>query len=559
MQPASLNCFIFDIIMNMFGFGKKNINESNTQNSNDPLQAMTISANDTSSQGAPVSALQDRAPKVDANTEKQKLLSGARDADSLGMLGATFKEEYTAQATNNTDTTNNQNKNNNPAVAVGGNIDSKSVNINSPQILSHTPNTTLNANNKKAATVTMLSAIEQTAGSKEKEKWIKKLEKHRPAPPAPSVKKDSAEAILNSRFTNNQSAQSTVQTSTEATVATKETTPANATASIPGIKKDGTLQDNRSAVQGEIKTKQQVMKRSGTVRTFKSDLQSIMQQDKLSLTKIVAIESDRQKYNPKKNPKKKSDSKYSLMAMIVLFLAIVMTVSLIAYAVYMQSQSEKGGNGGVIDPTKLNALESLHNSLFFVEEKMRIDITRKGRMYVLRVLQAARDSDRVSAGLGNIVEFELVERVPKGYIRTSAEKFLKILYPEVPSTFVDALRPNYALGIFVEDSGRKPFVVFNVDSYQYAFAAMLEWEKDMEKDAGIFLDTYYKGEYDLNYDGKSHFKDAVLKNYDVRVLYNKDGKVRIVYGFVGRDMLIMAGSAKTFLELASRIAVEKGQ
>ncbi len=375
----------------------------------------------------------------------------------------------------------------------------------------------------KASVMTMLADIESKAGEEEKNKWQKRLEKEKKL--IQNKKKiidpNSPEAILEKQFAKNES-----------------------------LRNVANAMSQEKSNQAEVKTYKPL-----SVRTFKSDLQNLMQKDKLSLTKIVAIESDRRKYN-KENQKIKKEKHYSYFAFAILGIAVLLTLSLLSYAAYLQYHSENAPSA--ID-NLANQEVSLLNPLIFIEDKIRIDISDKPRIYILRVLQAARDSGKISTALGNVTEFELVKKYQNKYYKISSKEMLAILNPHADDIFKESLKSQYMIGVHIDDKGRQSFAIFTINSYQFVFAAMLNWEKTIEQDAGIFLDPKYRTAYASAFDSEETFKDAVLKNYSVRVLYDKNGKIKLLYGFIGQDTLIITSSAKTFLELAARIAVEKGQ
>ncbi len=385
--------------------------------------------------------------------------------------------------------------------------------------------------NKSPVSITMLSAIEQKAGKNTADKWKKKLDTKKANLNMPQPKKGTPEFYLEKQEKQGQSKKQIKNASQDSAL-------------IKTAKKD--ILKPKGAV---------ITKRTGTVRTFKSDLQSLMQNEKLSLTKIVAIESDKRRYT-KTKLKKKTEGRYSIMASTVLLVAIVLTGSLFAYAVYLQNKS---GDSSQIDTLADNQSSSLSNDLLFIEDKTRIDISGKTRIYIIRVLQAARDSKSINSMAGNVVEFELVKKLGNLYKKISARDFLKMVYPNAPDTFVESIKPTYMTGVHVSKNGRDPFIIFTTDSYQYAFAAMLNWEKTMVDNIGVFLASPYRNDFTGYLSDKPKFKDASLKNYSVRVLYSASGKVVLLYGFLYQDTIIITDNPKTFLELANRINIERNR
>ncbi len=445
-------------------------------------------------------------------TEKQ--VSGERDFDTAGMLSARTPTDTKIQT-------------NQPSAAVKPNLAGEGSFTNPKSQDNIVPENNLKP---RAQVNTIFSAIAESAGEKEKARWEKRLaqERKKIMSEKKALDPNSPEAVLSKQFKEDDKA-----------FAKSET-----------VQKQ--IQDlaNRSEPKAEV-----ITKKVGTIRTFKSDLQSLMQKEKLSLTKIVAIESDKRRYH-KEAKEIKKENKYSYIAWLILFLALMTSLSLLAYAYYLQKQDNT--QGSQIDDLATAEI-SLADALIFIEDRIRIDVSEKSRIYILRILQAARDSTKISATLGNVIEFELLKKYKNQYQRLNSKEFLKILNPNASPVFLDAIGSKYITGVHVLDSGRQPFVIFTSNSYQYTFSEMLKWEKSIEKDAGIFLDPKFKSAYANNFEINASFKDATLKNYSVRVLYDKDAKVRLLYGFMGQDTLIITSNPRTFLELAARVAVEKGQ
>ena len=103
-----------------------------------------------------------------------------------------------------------------------------------------------------------------------------------------------------------------------------------------------------------------------------------------------------------------------------------------------------------------------------------------------------------------------------------------------------------------------PLFVIPVESYERAFAGMLEWEKTMNGDlapmfAAVPMQT-------VGADGviaERTFTDAVIQNYDVRVLRDESGMVQLYYSFPTRNVLIIAESQYSFPELLSRLRADR--
>ncbi|MEK9166624.1 MAG: hypothetical protein AAB846_02730 [Patescibacteria group bacterium] len=88
----------------------------------------------------------------------------------------------------------------------------------------------------------------------------------------------------------------------------------------------------------------------------------------------------------------------------------------------------------------------------------------------------------------------------------------------------------------VRKNGIAPFLILKVRSHADALAAMLEWEKSLARDIGIF----FPGTRDFSLIG-ARFEDKIIQNQDARVLA-KEGKSILAYAFFNQTTLVIAAS-----------------
>lgn len=103
-----------------------------------------------------------------------------------------------------------------------------------------------------------------------------------------------------------------------------------------------------------------------------------------------------------------------------------------------------------------------------------------------------------------------------------------------------------AVGSIVAGTKNSPFLIFEVASYDDAFAGALEWEKNMPSELMSFFP-------DLKNAVEREFKDVVIKNQDARVFESGDGK--IFYTFFNKKLLIITGSEKILEDIIKRYEI----
>ncbi|MEK7505202.1 MAG: hypothetical protein AAB589_02895 [Patescibacteria group bacterium] len=106
--------------------------------------------------------------------------------------------------------------------------------------------------------------------------------------------------------------------------------------------------------------------------------------------------------------------------------------------------------------------------------------------------------------------------------------------------FLSALGTKFMLGIYGKGSGS--FLALTITDYDRAFAGMLAWEKTLAIDLGEIL-----AGQTVNPPREAKFTDQVLKNIDTRELGGF-----VVYGFLNRNLLIIAKNNTVFGEVIDR-------
>lgn len=191
---------------------------------------------------------------------------------------------------------------------------------------------------------------------------------------------------------------------------------------------------------------------------------------------------------------------------------------------------------------------------------------------VLSLLRKERDEAAGSLGavvaLNLYIKNDLDDGTPNN-TPVYADDFFKAIASKAPGKLYRSLLPEFLLGGHIFD-GNQPFIVFQVDSYQNAFAGMIEWEKYIKSDLSVFFET--KEKITINSDEvppiasttpdspdiplvPESFEDAVLRNKDVRILRNANGEILLLYSFPDRQTLVITTNENTFRELLDRLSV----
>ncbi|NOY35511.1 MAG: hypothetical protein GXP44_01145 [bacterium] len=129
----------------------------------------------------------------------------------------------------------------------------------------------------------------------------------------------------------------------------------------------------------------------------------------------------------------------------------------------------------------------------------------------------------------------------------SADKFFEGAGISVPRPLADSLDGKFMLGVF-RSSRKSPVLILKVKFYERAFASMINWEKNMFENLGIFFGGE---ETEPNSDG---FIDKEIRNTDTRILYDTEGNPILIYAFFGKKYLVITDNKDALVEIFRRLS-----
>lgn len=289
--------------------------------------------------------------------------------------------------------------------------------------------------------------------------------------------------------------------------------------------------------------------RLGSLHTLKDDLQHVVQENKISYVRAIALEEEKRHRIEKRTPPRVRASKHSLFTLFIVIL-LFGTGALALGAVYV-----------ITNQRAVQSNAALQSNILFAEQKVPFPIDNEAPGDVRRILASARTSNALT--LGAILQIEPVTTVTdpiSGSVSATPitfGAFLTALGTRAPAELARALGDDFFFGIHTVDENA-PVIIVPVRSYERAFAAMLEWEPYINAD----LDPLFTGlsAQATGPDGvpiAREFADTVMRNYDVRALKDDSGTIQLYYSFPTRNILIIAESPFSFTEVLSRLRADR--
>jgi hypothetical protein len=180
-----------------------------------------------------------------------------------------------------------------------------------------------------------------------------------------------------------------------------------------------------------------------------------------------------------------------------------------------------------------------------------------GRDAFVTAYAAARG--RLIEGPGEITYLK-VQKSP-GILATT-EEFLSFIGTSAPGSLIRSFNPEFMLGFLAQES-QEPFLLIRLESFENAFAGMLDWEVSMNKDIGGFFsprslaienkDDEGGGVSLVNFDAEASFSDETYRNKDARVLKNNRGETVLLYSFLDQKTLLIASNEGVLRAIMDRL------
>lgn len=274
-----------------------------------------------------------------------------------------------------------------------------------------------------------------------------------------------------------------------------------------------------------------------SLRTFRTDVQTQVEENNLSLATIAQKEDERRqtlRAQAVRVPTKSSPTALYLgigTAALVLMGAVGWGIFSLFFA-----QNEPG--------TAIST-QNRPLSLVFAEKTQEIDVGGVKNSDELAALTTKAISTS-QAELGSILQlfFTLKNQGETAFV--GAPSFFGAAFANAPENFRRSLGENFMFGAYMGNKPN-PFLILETPSYEIARAGLLAWEPFMCQDlAKLFQKADCVGQTDASW------TDDMVRNTDVRELRDTNGHMILIYAFIGRNTVIIAQNQSGFIELLTR-------
>lgn len=294
------------------------------------------------------------------------------------------------------------------------------------------------------------------------------------------------------------------------------------------------------------------------IRTYKSDLESVIQADHLSSVNIAIAENKKmhkqikpeQKMAETEPPTVQTESNYSKSKIIIFISLLLIIAGIIGLVITFLV-----GNRNFTPVKQAPKLPALITTEY--QNELNIDPIAEDKF----TSTISNNLNDIQTPLNNFYNIYVTTGTGANKRLVTSLKFISLLKFRLPDLLKRTLLPDFMIGTYTLEKNL-PFLILKTSSFEGTYAGMLAWEKDLEKDLTILFrlpgyETSGNIITELTPTNLKKFSDAVIVNKDVRILQGIDGKIMLLYGIVDKETIIITVNEDIFKELINRLNKEK--
>lgn len=293
---------------------------------------------------------------------------------------------------------------------------------------------------------------------------------------------------------------------------------------------------------GDNKINEEGVTERSSIRTYERDASEALKNKDSSLSSIfIAEQKKKETIEVAEEPKGPRKWPY-IIGGIVFFVAAAALVFFVWYRFFMPRDN--------VTPVVIT------NKIIVVDQEKSIDTAGLSALEIQQKLQDVRKNSDLP--LGNIMVINLLASTTSNL---KSETIFSRLSWRIPGKLLRSVEDDFVFGVHAFD-GNQPFIVLKISSYEQAFAGMLEWEKDIVSDLGLFFgitpastDTGTSAT-STTATTRDVFVDKVIRNKDTRVLMRNNSPV-LIYSFYDRKTLIITTNENTFKEIMAHLSPDR--
>ncbi|MFZ2205635.1 MAG: hypothetical protein WAV23_03515 [Minisyncoccia bacterium] len=275
-------------------------------------------------------------------------------------------------------------------------------------------------------------------------------------------------------------------------------------------------------------------KQNKIVQTYAGDMAKVIEINEGGLIKKIIHEKEEQEQE-KENLSPESRRNKTFMLISIVF--VILAVGSVAFILILKQQIS----------TVPVALQ--FSPLIFTDEAKIVEVGGLNVENVVKTIYSQVNATKVKKGGVEGIYLTENKSAPIGL-----KKFLSLINANLNQSQIPLVSDNFLIGITKNDTNDL-FILLKTRSFFDIFSALQAWEGKMFFDLhglfGVDIST------DTSYLLTKNFEDGIVVNKNARILYDKDGKIVLMYVFADENSVIITNKEDVANEVMLRLASSK--
>ncbi len=275
-----------------------------------------------------------------------------------------------------------------------------------------------------------------------------------------------------------------------------------------------------------------------TVRTFRADVQELIQEKKTTKTDVLLAEAKKREMRGEERFPTEEDSIGLGKWIFVLSLVFAFGLGVGLYALVGFQLPFFSGQQATSTPLS-------------TPEDTLINIENSPREQVLADISLTFGRTALPSGASRKINFIKGDDRPA----TTKELFHSIVSTPYPKNFFDTFNQDIDYRIY-SASNLTGVLLVKFDSYATTFSTLFDSEKILAENLVLLFNPWYQRK-NIPLLRKISFKDFRVENLDLRVLIDHDQREVLAYTFIDKKYLIMGGNQEAILMAINQLMTDK--
>jgi hypothetical protein len=271
------------------------------------------------------------------------------------------------------------------------------------------------------------------------------------------------------------------------------------------------------------------------VRTYRADVQELIAKKQITRTHVAIAEEERRRALGE-SAVWVEEKQATLIPLYIAGLLLLLGLGVLLYEL-----------AGTYFPS-INKERAVQEFTVQGEESRTVFLSQFTRQELVNGIRVVARKEKIAQG--KIIRMGFVAKTGTTTLPLPRKTFFQSIEGTIPDILSRSLSGDYEGGL-VNVGETKGYYIFHTTYYENSVVGLLDWEKNLPYDLYPFVDPLRAEIVTAPEDGS--WRAELWKGYDLRVFTTGNGRVGLVYGWINKKTLVIAGNIQAFMQIVSHI------